>query len=374
MQKRVLLLTLKVFSATGGIEKVCRVAGKALYEQALTGPFSIKILSMYDRTEDAEDNPYFPTEIFKGFKINKMRFIKAAVDEGRFADIVILSHINLLLVGWMIKKISPHTKVLLFAHGIEIWGQVSKSKSSMLRFCDKFICVSQFTKDSIVQQHTVEPAKCAVLNNCIDPYLPLPSLTRKDPALLAAHGFTSEHLLLFTLTRLSSKDRYKGYDKVFEALALLKEKYPNLRYLVGGGYDDIEKAYVDAEVIRLGLQQMVTITGYIPEEELAGYFAMADIYVMPSRKEGFGIVFVEAMFYGLPVIAGNVDGSVDALLNGELGLLVNPESIGEVRNAVEKILDDPLLYTPDRKKLMEQFSYESYKEKLGSLLVKSLVQ
>ncbi len=352
---------------------MCRVAGKALYEQSLTGPVSARIFSMYDRTEDAEDNPYFPTEIFRGFKVKKIRFINAAVKEGRLSDVVILSHINLLLVGWLIKKISPRTQVLLFAHGIEIWGKVSKSKSRMLRFCDQFLCVSQFTKDNIVQQHGVAPDKCVVLNNCIDPYLPLPTLTSKDPYLLAAHDFSSEHVLLFTLTRLSSKDRYKGYDKVFEALALLKAKHPNLRYLVGGGYDQIEKAYVDAEITRLGLEQMVIITGYIPEDELATYFAMADIYVMPSRKEGFGIVFVEAMFYGLPVIAGNADGSVDALLGGELGLLVNPESVDDVKNALEHMLVDLSQYSPDRRKLMAHFSYESYKRKFGSLLHSSSI-
>ena len=95
---------------------------------------------------------------------------------------------------------------------------------------------------------------------------------------------------------------------------------------------------------------------------------MADIYVMPSMKEGFGIVFIEAMNYGLPVIAGNKDGSVDALLNGELGLIVNPLEINEIKIAIEKMIKNKSLFIPDRSKLMTNFSYESYKLKFETIL------
>jgi phosphatidyl-myo-inositol dimannoside synthase len=364
----ILFLTLKVFSATGGIEKVCRVAGKALYEMCLTGPVQTSILSMHDESEDAFDNIYFPSEIFKGYGARKINFIQAAVKKGRQADVVILSHINLLLVGWLIKKTSPKTRLMLFAHGIEIWGTQHNYRKKMLKSCDAFLCVSNYTKKNIEDNSAIPSAKCLVLNNCIDPYLPLPQAAKKDTALLHKYGYTANDTILFTLTRLSSKDRYKGYDKVFEALALLKDRFPTLRYLLGGGFDEIEKAYVDALVKKLQLTNVVTIAGYLPEEELATYFALADVYVMPSKKEGFGIVFIEAMYYGLPVIAGNADGSVDALLNGELGLLVNPESVEEIKEALEKMMTNKASFSPDRALLMENFSYEAYKRKLETVL------
>ena len=89
---------------------------------------------------------------------------------------------------------------------------------------------------------------------------------------------------------------------------------------------------------------------------------------MPSMKEGFGIVFIEAMYYGLPVIAGNMDGSVDALCNGELGLLVDPYNQGEIRQAIEKVLANKEAYIPNRELLMKNFSYASYKSKLEQML------
>ena len=69
------------------------------------------------------------------------------------------------------------------------------------------------------------------------------------------------------------------------------------------------------------------LTGYIEDKELTDHYLLADVFVMPSTQEGFGIVFLEALVCGLPVIAGNKDGSVDALLNGKLGKLIDPDNI-----------------------------------------------
>jgi glycosyltransferase involved in cell wall biosynthesis len=92
---------------------------------------------------------------------------------------------------------------------------------------------------------------------------------------------------------------------------------------------------------------------------------------MPSEKEGFGIVFIEAMYYNKPVIAGNKDGSTDALLDGKLGLLVNPESLEEVTCAITRMIDHKEQYLPDRELLMENFSFPVYKEKWREVLVRS---
>ena len=74
-KNNILFLTLRVFSATGGIEKVCRVAGKALYENSITNDSRVEVYSMYDHKKDVYHNNYFPNEIFKGFKEKKIKFI-----------------------------------------------------------------------------------------------------------------------------------------------------------------------------------------------------------------------------------------------------------------------------------------------------------
>ncbi len=368
---KTLFLTLRIFSATGGIEKVCRIMGKALYEDSIENDGLVQICSMYDRQADAFDNEYFPAENFTGYGINKMLFIKEMVQAGAKADVVILSHVNLLLIGWLIKKVAPHTKLILLAHGIEIWYPLGSRKKNMLHYCDKIFAVSNYTKSTIMKVHDLPGEKCVVLNNCLDPFLPLPSLHKKDESLLKKYGFSSSDKILMTLTRLSSKERYKGYDKVIEAMAALKEKYSCLKYLLAGIYDGREKIFVDNLIHRFGLQDNVVMPGYIPDAELEEHFAMSDMYVMPSRKEGFGLVFIEAMYYGLPVIAGNIDGSADALLNGGLGQLVNPDSIEEIAAAISNILENKNPATPDRKLLIKHFSYEAYKIKLEVIMNES---
>ena len=119
---------------------------------------------------------------------------------------------------------------------------------------------------------------------------------------------------------------------------------------------------------RTGLSHRHVGSVHAADAEMALHFNLADLFIMPSEKEGFGIVFIEAMFYGLPVIAGNKDGSVDALCNGELGTIVDPDNLAEISNAIKKILDNPSAYKPDQQKLKAQFSYEWYKRKLYNCL------
>ena len=366
--KNILFLTLKVFSATGGIEKVCRIAGKAMYENALRLNKRLMLMSMHDKLEDSFDNPYFPSEIFRGCGARKIQFVVKAVQEGMGADVVVLSHINLLLVGWLIKKISPATKVILFCHGIEVWQQLPFFKRRMLQCIDEFECVSKYTAEKIISVQGISPAKCKLLNNCLDPFLPLPKNVDLKTTPYKQYGFKNGDTILFTLTRLASTERYKGYDKVLEALSAINR--PHVKYLVAGSYDEAEKKFLDDKVISLGLQNQVITAGFVSEADLAAYFMMSDIYVMPSSKEGFGIVFIEAMFYGLPVIAGNADGSVDALLNGALGQLVDPRSAVEIKHALEKILENTKQFKPDEARLMQNFGYDAYKMRINDMLLR----
>jgi phosphatidyl-myo-inositol dimannoside synthase len=365
---KTLFLTLRTFSATGGIEKVCKILGKALYEESIENESLLQVCSMYDRQLDAFNNRYFPTENFRGYGINKFKFISEMILAGLKFDRVILSHINLLPVGWLIKKLSPRTKLFLLAHGIEIWYPVGPSKKKMLNNCDKIIAVSNYTANKIREVHGLPSERVLVLNNCLDPFLPLPSIHKKDQALLHKYGFEETDTILMTLTRLSSTERYKGYDKVFEAIASIRLQYPGIRYLIAGKYDSREKAFIDSLLKKLNIQNVVVMTGFITEESLEAHYAMSDIYVMPSRKEGFGIVFIEAMYYGLPVIAGNADGSVDAVLNGELGQLVNPDNVKEIEAAIVNIIKRKKAFIPSGKLLSAHFSYDVYKEKLKAAI------
>lgn len=363
----VLFLTLRVFSATGGIEKVNRIVGKAIHKLGLESGNKAKVYSMYDKKDDV-DEKYFPKQIFRGFSTNKLEFVYKSIKQGKKCDVVILSHINLLSVGYLIKLFSPSTKIILITHGIEVWMPFSGFKKRMLEKCDLIVPVSTYTKDIMIKQNGFNENKFHVLNNCLDPFLPEPVTGEKSPALLAKYGFKKDDIILMTLTRLSSKEKYKGYDKVLIAVRDLAISYPNLRYLIVGKYDAAEKKRLDEITDALGISKLVVFAGFVPDEELADHFNLADVYVMPSKKEGFGIVFIEAMYYRKAVIAGSGGGSVDALNGGKFGLLVDPDSQEEITDAIKKVIINTNAYIPNHELVMQKFSYPVYRQKINELL------
>lgn len=365
MQKpnRVLFLTLNVFSATGGIEKVCRVAGKALYESG----FKVNIFSMYDNTNSLDER-YFPLQVFTGFAKNKLNFVLKSIREGIKNDMVILSHINLLTVGYLIKFFSPKTKLVLLAHGIEVWHPLSNVKKKMLGKCDNILAVSAFTKQKIQEINNVDERKCRVLNNCLDLYLPNQSSAAYCNKLYDRYHLAKENFILITVTRISASEQYKGHEKVIESISNVINDFPQLRYLIVGKYDLSEKERLDNLINRNNLTNKVIFAGFVPDEELSAHYQLADLYIMPSSGEGFGIVFIEAMYYCLPVIAGNTDGSVDALSNGELGLLVNPNNEEEISSAIKKVIENKAAFIPNRDLLLRKFGYPVYKNNLEQIL------
>jgi len=368
LSRKTLFLTLRVFSATGGIEKVCRLVGKALYELGLQYGGLTDVYSMYGKADNADGNKYFPQLLFKGFSDNKVWFVLKSIASGRRSDIVMMSHINLLVVGYLIKFFKPSVKLVLIAHGIEVWKPLPGWKKYMLHKCDLILPVSHFTKDRMVSLHGLPEDKFSVFNNCLEPFLEKPLTGRKSPALMERYGLRKNNRVLLTVSRIADSEQYKGYDKVLTALPELVKEYSDLRYLVVGKYDANEKKRLDRMIEELGLQGVVIFTDFVQDDEIAAHFNLGDIFIMPSEKEGFGIVFIEAMFYGLPVIAGNKDGSIDALCNGELGTLIDPDNNNEIVHAIKNILNNPERYMPNEEKLHEHFSYTWYKRKLKKCL------
>ena len=364
MADRILFLTLKVCSASGGIEKVCKVAGKAIHELGLQSGGRVKIFSMYDHPRYASVKKYFPQLLFTGFGKHKVHFALKSLQQGHKCRMVILSHINLLLIGYLIKKISPSTKLVLLAHGIEVWKPFPFWKKRMLHKLDIILPVSHFTKEKMKSLNGLPEEKFVVINNCLDPFLEQQEQKENNSVLQERYGLRKGQTVLLTVSRIFDTERCKGYDKVIRALPELIKAYPDIRYLLAGAYDTAEKQRLDELISQLGLKDTVIFTGFIADEELPVLYKLATIFVMPSKKEGFGIVFTEAMFYGVPVIAGNKDGSVDALCNGELGLMVDPDNITEIIAAIIKVLDNRNVYLPDYDKLMRHFGYTVYKEKL----------
>jgi phosphatidylinositol alpha-1,6-mannosyltransferase len=155
MSKKVILFTLQTFSTTGGIQKMTRTLGHSLYRIAQTNKWDFELWSAYDKPGDLMIQ-YLPAQNFKGFNINKLSFVLKAMSKSARSNVVILSHINLAIVGLAIKLVNPKCQVWLIAHGIEVWRPFSFIKKRFLKQCDKVICVSNFTKQQMLTRNEIQ--------------------------------------------------------------------------------------------------------------------------------------------------------------------------------------------------------------------------
>jgi phosphatidyl-myo-inositol dimannoside synthase len=341
-KKKIILFTLQTFSTTGGIQKMTRTLAHSLANISKRENWDFSLWSLYDSRYDLM-NQYLPPENFTGFGKRKLKLGLKTLGAAGKTNIVILSHVNLALIGIIIKSINPKCRVWLVAHGIEVWRPLSMVKKLFVkRYCDKIICVSSFTKDQMIHWHHSEPDKCIVLNNAVDSFIKLPDTFEKPEYLLNRYSLSPENKLIFTLTRLASSEQYKGYEQVIKAVSMLKIKFPGIKYILSGQYDAVEESRIKDLINSYKVNDNVILTGFLNDNELADHFLLADLFVLPSKKEGFGIVFIEALACGLPVICGNADGSVDAIRNGELGTAINVDDLAELEKTISIYLEKPL--------------------------------
>lgn len=368
--KSLYFLNLIGFSQTGGLEKFNRCFMKAVDELGAELNYTSNAASLYDTVANEQ---YYPAKQYKGFNQSLAKFVPATILAGLSKDVIILGHINLAVIGWVIKTIVPSKKLMVICHGIEVWQPVTGIKKKMLQKVDRVLAVSEYTKQQIVEKQGLPADKVSVFHNTIDPFFDYPQQFEKDKELMARYGIADTDYVVYTLCRLSSKEQYKGYDAVIKAIAKLVANYPNIKYLLAGKYDEVEKARLDKLIADNALQSNIIFAGYIKDEEVTKHYQLGDVFIMPSKGEGFGIVFIEAMACGRNVIAGNADGSKDALRNGELGMILDADNVDAIANAIAEKIDNKEKYDAVyavglQQKVVAYFGFAAYKQKLKWIL------
>jgi phosphatidylinositol alpha-1,6-mannosyltransferase len=365
MHQKTLFLTLETFSQTGGIQKVCRAMTKALDD--ITG--RLTLYSLCDADEDLIDK-YVSKDKFTGFNGRKPVFAMKAILAGLKHHTIVLGHINLLPIAYAIKFYLPSRRIILLAHGIEVWRPLTVLQRHFLNKHTEIWAVSEFTRNRLINENRINPNNIKVLPNCLDPFFSVPLSIAKPAILLNRYKIKAGQPLLLTLCRLSVSEHKKGYDLIIKCLPSLLNKYPTLKYILAGPCDVIEKQRLEVLIDKLNLHQHITLAGFIPEAELTDHFILADVFIMPSQKEGFGLVLIEAAACGCRVIGGNLDGSAEALLEGKLGGLVDPNSSDQISNAVQSALSNRR--TADSLQIQElalnTFSFSIYKNRVNMLL------
>jgi glycosyltransferase involved in cell wall biosynthesis len=282
---------------------------------------------------------------------------------------ILSTHANFAPVARWLKKFKG-IRYGVVAHGVDVWGARNRRLSRALRDADRILAVSHFTRERMLAEMTIDQDKIGVLPNTFasEIFAPAP----KAHYLLKRFGLNSDQPVILTVARLASEERYKGYDQMLRILPAVRRAVPGVRYILAGSGPD--RARIEALARNLSIEDAVTLAGYVPDHELPAFYNLSEVFAMPSKGEGFGIVFLEALGCGKPVIAGNKDGSVDAVLNGEVGVLVDPDDLPGIEEALIAILlkRHPLkiLQQPEqlRARVIDAYGYPQFVRKVAEQL------
>jgi phosphatidylinositol alpha-1,6-mannosyltransferase len=142
-----------------------------------------------------------------------------------------------------------------------------------------------------------------------------------------------------SVTRLDSQQRYKGILTVLETLGMTDDR--SMQYVIAGSGDD--QAFLLRAAARFGVADRVRFLGAVTDRDLAELYRRCLAFALPSGKEGFGLVFLEAMFFGAPVIAAGQRGALDVIRDEETGLLVGYGDVVALRKAINRLAADDSL-------------------------------
>ena len=265
-------------------------------------------------------------------------------------------------------------KLVITCHGAEITRHkdsvnTMNQMGGVLKGADQLIAVSNFTKEKAIEYTNVPSDKITVVPNGVD--LAKMNVIIKDSA---RKKINFEEGCFYALT-VSRVDSRKGHEHVLNAIPNIVKKYPFFRYVIVG--NGPEKERLQTICSDLEIESFVTFAGYVESELLDYYYSAADLFVMINTMkddkdfEGFGLVFAEAGYYGLPLIGGDNAGPKEVIINGESGFLIN-DDVNSIVDSVSELISNSELYkklgTTARTLTLNKFNVEYMVEKTEALL------
>ncbi|MEQ9481822.1 glycosyltransferase family 4 protein [Coleofasciculus sp. F4-SAH-05] len=288
-------------------------------------------------------------------------------------SLVVSTHINYAIACYILQRING-VPYWFIAHGIEVWSTERKSHKLVLQGAEKVIAVSEYTRQRIIKEQNIDTDKIHILFNTFDSKQF--QINPKPNYLLQRYNITPNQPIILTVARLGRMAKHKGYDQILHALVKIRQHIPNIHYMLAGKGDD--RPRIQTLITSLNLDDCVTLPGFLTDEELCDHYNLCDVFAMPSQGEGFGIVFLEALACGKPVLAGNQDGSVQPLASGELGCLVDPNNVEDIATKLIEIIQgnytNKMIYNPEwlRERTIELFELNQFKTQLAALLSSNL--
>ncbi|MBD3425613.1 MAG: glycosyltransferase [Candidatus Omnitrophica bacterium] len=248
-------------------------------------------------------------------------------------------------VGALLVKMVKGTSYVVYMYSADIL-EFSRTfltrwiMEKVLRQSEHVIANSIFTRSLLVSHRLVPPDAITVSTPAVDTDMFNPA--KGDNGVKEKYGIPQGKKVLLTISRLAER---KGHENVIRAFSKIRKDFPDTVYVIVG--DGPTRPILEELIQREQLEGHVILTGEIPLDKLVFFDNACDIFIMTPRYikekgdvEGFGIVFLEANACGKPVIAGKSGGVVEAVADGETGILVDPEDTEQIKRAIITLLED----------------------------------
>jgi glycosyltransferase involved in cell wall biosynthesis len=286
------------------------------------------------------------------------RTLAQALFGGRF-DLVFCAHVNLTPLAAAASRIA-RAPMVVAVHGTDAWSPPSNRLAALaMGSADLILSVSHLTVQRMRTWLPGPHPPAVVVPNAVQ--LERFGIGEKCPDLISRYGLESKRVIM-TLGRMAAEERAKGFDQVIELMPRLRASCPSLVYLCAGDGDD--RPRLEAKAREMGYADAVVFTGRIPEDRKPDYLRLADAFVMASHWEGFGIVVIEALACGVPVVGSTADATQEALLHGELGPAVDPDDPEALLRAILEALASPR-QVPER---LSYYAFENFQARLRAAL------
>lgn len=366
---RVFLVGTEFFREPGGIQYVNRKLLRMLTEFARKTPMKAEIFSVNDSPSGLPAGQELP-EGFQWHAFDRGRVALVWKLERRLLQaqphLVLFTHAHLAGLAGLVRTAAPRAQIGVLGHGVEVWKKLNLQQGQGLRSADAVVAPSEFTRRKMIEVNGVAAERVTVIAHGLSADW-VDTFSRSAGA--AGGGQT-----LLSVTRLISADVLKGVDVVLRAMPEILLRCPEARYVIVG--DGNDRGALEQLAVRLGIAGRVEFRGELSSDALCRAYQEADVFVLPSQTEGFGIVYLEAMHGGLPVVAARAGGTPNVVEDSVTGILVQPGDEKQIVSALSGLLLMPeerrKMGEAGRKRVAEKYLFEHFASRWHRWLAKTV--
>jgi phosphatidyl-myo-inositol dimannoside synthase len=366
--QRVLIGLFPELDAPGGVQRAGRHLAAVLTEFASSRGMDCRLLSLNDSPELHRMTLGGREFVFTGCDRAKGRFTVTALRAARRkAKLVLAAHPNLGPVVQAMRLVAPRLKSIICTHGIEVWEPLSGLRRRALRRANLVLAPSRDTAEQVASQQQVARERIRVLHWGLDPQFEVLLAAGSQTAPPA--NFPTGRVIL-TVGRWLATERYKGMDTLITALPRLLTRWPEVQLVLIGAGDD--RPWLEELTEKNGVLRHVHFLSGLSSAELAACYSACEIFALPSRGEGFGLVYLEAMARGKPVVGGAHGGAPEIIEDGITGYLVPHGDPIHLATSIEALLADPAhareMGARGRQRVEHEFRFNVFAKSLKKIL------